>query len=178
MRLWTIYFSKNFGLPKSFASQCRQHGFPPWVSKIPSRRQWQPIPVFLHGKPHRPWRATVYVATKRAGHDSATKQQYNNYKPQLSVWKMRMTDHPFSVQFSHSVASLCEPMNRSTPGLPVHHQLLEFTQTHVHQVSDAIQPSHPVSSPSPPAPNPSQHQSFFQWVSSSHEVAKVLEFQL
>ena len=70
-----------------------------------------------------------------------------------------------SVQFS-SVAqlcpTLCDPMNHSTPGLPVHHQLLEFTQTHVHRVSDAIQPSHPLSSASPPAPNPSQHQSLFQ----------------
>ena len=69
-------------------------------------------------------------------------------------------------------------MNRSTPGLPVHHKLPDFTQTHAHWVSDAIQPSHPLSSPSPPAPNPSQHQSLFQWVNSSHEVAKVLEFQL
>ena len=67
-------------------------------------------------------------------------------------------------------------MNRSTPGLPVHHQLPEFTQTHVHRVSHAIQPSHPGLSPSPPALNPSQHQSLFQWVNSSHEVAKVLEF--
>ena len=58
--------------------------------------------------------------------------------------------------------TLCDPMNRSTPGLPVHHQLLEFTETHVHRVSDAIQPSHPLSSPSPPAPNPSQRQSLFQ----------------
>ena len=70
-----------------------------------------------------------------------------------------------SVQFSRSVAhsclTLCDPMNRSTTGLPVHHQLPEFTQTHIHQVSDAIQPSHPLSSPSPPAPNPSQHQSLF-----------------
>ena len=85
-----------------------------------------------------------------------------------------------SVQFS-SVAQSCptlhDPMNCSTPGLPVHHQLPEFTQTHVHRVSDAIQPSHPLSS-SPPAPNPSQHQSLFQWVHSSYEVAKVLEFQL
>ena len=72
----------------------------------------------------------------------------------------------------------CDPMNRSTPGLPVHHQLPEFTETHVHRVSDAIQPSHPLPSPSPPAPNPSQHQSLFQSVNSSHEVAKVLEFQL
>ena len=86
-----------------------------------------------------------------------------------------------SVQFS-SVAQSCptpsDAMNPSTPGLPVHHQLLEFTQTQVHQVSDAIQPSHPLSSPSSLAPNPSQHQSLFQWVNSSHEVAKVLEFQL
>ena len=73
---------------------------------------------------------------------------------------------------------LCNPMNCSTPGLPVHHKLPEFTQTHVHQVSDTIQPSHPLSSPSPPAPNPSQHQGLFQWANSSHEVAKVLEFQL
>ena len=83
------------------------------------------------------------------------------------------------VQFSsvaQSCPTLCDPMNRSTPGLPVHHQLLEFTQTHVHRVSDAIQPSHPPSSPSPPATNPSQHQSLFQWVNSSHEVAKVLSF--
>ena len=70
-----------------------------------------------------------------------------------------------SVQFSsvaQSCPTLCDPMNRSTSGLPVHHQLPEFTQTHVHRVSDAIQPSHPLSSPSPPAPNPSQHQSIFQ----------------
>ena len=86
-----------------------------------------------------------------------------------------------SVQFSsvaQSCPTLCDPNNCSTPGLPVHHQLPEFTQTHVHPVRDAIQPSHPLSSPSPPAPNPSQHQSLFQWVNSSHEVAKVLEFQL
>ena len=74
-----------------------------------------------------------------------------------------------SVQFSsvaQSCRTLCDPMNRSTPGFPVHHQVPEFTQTHVHRVSDAIQPSHPLLSPSP-APNPSQHQSLFQWVNSS-----------
>ena len=84
-----------------------------------------------------------------------------------------------SVQFSSVTQScpiLCDPMNRSTPGLPVHNQHSEFTQTHVHRVSDAILPSHPWSSPSPPAPNPSQHESLFQRVNSSHEVAKVLEF--
>ena len=87
----------------------------------------------------------------------------------------------FMYQFSsvaQSCLTLCDPMNRSTPGLPVHHQLTEFTQTHVHRVSDGIQSSHPLSSPSPPAPNPSQHQSLFQRVNSSHEMAKVLEFQL
>ena len=87
----------------------------------------------------------------------------------------------FPVQFSsvaQSCLTLCDPMNHSTPGLPVHHHLSEFTQTHVHQVRDAIQSSHPRSSLSPPAPNPSQHQSLFQWVNSSHEVAKVLECQL
>ena len=86
-----------------------------------------------------------------------------------------------SVQFSsvaQSCRTLCDPMNGSTPGLPVHHLLPEFTQTHIHRVCDAIQPSHPLSSPSPPASNPSQHQSLFQCVNSSHEVAKVLEFQL
>ena len=79
--------------------------------------------------------------------------------------------------FAQLCPTLCEPMNCSTPGLPVHHQLLEFTQTHVHPVSDAIQPSHPLSSPSPPAPSPAQHQGLFQSVNSLHEVAKVLEFQ-
>ena len=87
----------------------------------------------------------------------------------------------FSLQFSpvtQSCLTLCGPMKHSTPGLPVNHQLLEFTQTHVHSVTDAIQPSHPLSSPSPPALNLSQHQGLFKWVSFSHQVAKVLQFQL
>ena len=86
-----------------------------------------------------------------------------------------------SVQFSsvaQSCPTLCEPMGCSTPGLPVHHQLPELTQTHVHRVSDAIQPTHPLSSLSPPAFNLSQHQGLLQRVSSSHQVSKVLEFQL
>ena len=85
-----------------------------------------------------------------------------------------------SVQFisvTQLCPTLCDPMNPSTPGLPVHHQPPEFTQTHVHRVGYAIQPSHPLSFPSPAAPNASQHQGLFQWVNSSHEVAKVLEFQ-
>ena len=88
----------------------------------------------------------------------------------------------FKPQFS-SVQSLsgvwlCDPMDCSTPGFPVHHQLPELAQTHVHRVGDAIQSSHPLLSPSPPAFNLSQHQGLFQWVSSSHQVAKILEFQL
>ena len=74
--------------------------------------------------------------------------------------------------------TLCNPMDCCMPGFPVHHQLLELAQTHVHWLSDAIQPSHALSSPSPPAFNLSQHQGLFQWVSSSHHVAKVLQFQL
>ena len=86
------------------------------------------------------------------------------------MYKIHIDASPFdhllpSVQFS-SVAqlcpTLCDPMNRSMPGLPVYHQLPEFTQTHVHQVGDAIQPSHPLLSSSPPAPNSSEHQSLFQ----------------
>ena len=83
-------------------------------------------------------------------------------------------------QFSsvaQSCPTLCDPMSRSTPGLPVHHQLPEFTQTHVHQVGDAIKSSHPLSSPSPPAFSLSQHQGLFQWVSSLYQVAKGLEFR-
>ena len=80
--------------------------------------------------------------------------------------------------FTQSCPALCDPMNRSTTGLPVHHQFPEFTQTHVHRAGNTIQSSHPLSSPSPPAPNPSQHQSLSQWVNTPHEVAKVLDFQL
>ena len=79
---------------------------------------------------------------------------------------------------NQSCLTLSDTMNCSTPGLPVYHQLSEFTQTHVHQIGDAIHPFHPLSSSSSPAPNAPQHQSLFQWVNSSHEVAKVLEFQL
>ena len=86
-----------------------------------------------------------------------------------------------SVQFSsvaQSCPTLCNPMNCSMPGLPVHHQLPEVTQTQAHRVGDAIQPSQPLLSPFPPSPTPSQHQSLVQWVNSSCDVTKVLEFQL
>ena len=90
--------------------------------------------------------------------------------------KPRALDSQFS-SVAQSCLTLCDPMNCSTPGFPVHHQLPELLQTHVHQVGDAIQPSHPLSSPSPPAFSLSQHQDLFQWVSSLHHVAKVLELQ-
>ena len=78
-------------------------------------------------------------------------------------WKVEQSHESDQIRsVAQSCPTLCDPMNHSTPGLPVHHQLPEFTQTHAHRVSDAIQPSHPLSSPSPPAPNPSQHQSLFQ----------------
>jgi len=93
---------------------------------------------------------------------------------------VRLLECPL-VQFSSVIQScptVCDPMNRSMAGLPVQHQLSESTQTHVHWVGDAIQPSYPLLSPSPPALNLSQHQGLFKWVSSSHQVTKVLEFQL
>ena len=93
-----------------------------------------------------------------------------------NIWQLVVL-HQFS-SVAQSCLILCDPMNCSTPGLPVHHQLPEFTQTHVHRVGDAIQPSHRLSSPSPTAPNPSQHQGLSQRVHSSQEVAKVLESQL
>ena len=103
-------------------------------------------------------------------------QRWHTEGQQAHEKMFNVTNH--SVQFSsiaQSCPTLCDPMNCSMPGLPVHHQLPESTQTHVHWVGDAIQTSHPLSSPSPPAPNPSQHQGLFQWVNSSHEVAKSLE---
>ena len=107
------------------------------------------------------------------------------YYPKQStdlMWSLSNYPRNFSQNYFSSVSqlclTLCDPMNRSMPGLPVHHQLPEFTQTHVHWIGDAIQPSHPLPFPSPPDLNLSQHQSLSKWVSSSHQVTKVLEFQL
>ena len=97
-------------------------------------------------------------------------------------WILYQLSHKGSHRTDSSVAqsclTLCDPVDWSTPGVPVHHQLPELTQTHVHKVGDAIQPYHPLSSPSPAVFNLPQHQGLFKWVSSLHEVAKVLEFQL
>ena len=93
-------------------------------------------------------------------------------------WWCRVSFMYLFSSVAQSCLTLCDPMDCSMPGFPVRHQLPELAQTHVHQAGDAIQPSHLLSSPSPPSFNRSQHQGLFQWVSSSHQVAKVLEFQL
>ena len=121
----------------------------------------------------RKWRGTK---------EPLDESERGEWKSWLKTQHSKYEDHGiWSYQFSsvaQSCLTLCNPMNSSTPGLPVHHQLLEFTYTHLNWISDAIQSSHPLFSLSPPALNPSQHQSIFQWVNSLHEVAKVLEFQL
>ena len=111
--------------------------------------------------------------------------QKNQKSNSCSIWSFfghleRIWMSSFSQVSSviQSGPALCDPMDCSTPGLPVHHHLPELTQTHVHRVRDAIQPSHPLSFPSPPTFNPSQHQGVFKWVGPLHQVAKVLEFQL
>ena len=140
--------------------------------------------------PHRPWFLRYTPTSCKFSYlfqdmESAYQVVQNNIETHEyeTKWFWYTYDNMRNIlifQFS-SVAqpclTLCNPMDYSMPGLPVHHQLPEFTQTHVHWVGDAIQPSHPLSSPSPPAPNPSQHQSLFKWVSSLHQMAKVLEFQ-
>ena len=98
---------------------------------------------------------------------------WNSSRPAALLYVL----HQFS-SVAQLCLTLCDPMDCRMPGLLVHHQLLEFTQTHVHWVGDAIQLFHPLSSPSPPAFYLSQHQGLFKWVSSSHQVAKILELQL
>ena len=156
---------------------------------------WSPIGPVLILSYRRllksPWRLafSVTLATLYLFHHLSSLLQDHVAARNASCWLLCLKNSSWSytqyalhsVQFSsvaQSCLTLCNPINCSTPGLPVHHQLPELTQTQVHWVSDAIQPSHPLLSPSPPDPNPSQHQSLFQWVNSSHEVAKVLEFQL
>ena len=132
---------------------CRKHKgceFDLWVGKIPWKSAWQPSLIFLPRESHgqRSLMTIVHRVAKA------------------------------TLLFSCLVCpTVCDPMDFSTPGFPVLHHLLELAQTHVHWISDAILLSHPLSSPSFPAFDLSQHQGLFQWVSSSHEVAKVLELQ-
>ena len=114
----------------------------------------------------RPKMEKLHIASKnKTGADCGSDHELLIAKFRHKLKKVGKTIRPFMYQirsFTQSCLTLCDPMNRSTPGLSVHHQLPEFTETHVHRVGDAIQPSHPLSAPSPPAPNPSQHQSLFQ----------------
>ena len=133
---------------------------------------WQPTPVFLPGESHGQRSLAGYSPW---GHKESDRTEWLTY----THTHTHIHTHTHQVSsVAQSCPTLCDPVNRSMPSLPVHHQLPEFTQTPVHRVSDAIQPFQPLSSPSPPAPNPSQHQGLFQWVNSSRKVAKVLEFQL
>ena len=127
-----------------------------YVTKFGKIQQWP-----------QDWKRSVFIPIPKKGNA----KECSNYCTMALI----------SVQFSsvaHLRQTLRDPMDCSTAGLPVHHQLPEFTQTKVHWVGDAILPSHPLSSPSPPAFNLSQDQGLFQWVSSSHQVGEVLEFQL
>ena len=125
----------------------------------------------------------VQVNTRKPSNPVKTwEEDLNRHFPkediQMAKKHMKRCSASLIIQFSsvsQSCLTLCDPINCNTPIFPVHHQLLEPTQGHVHWVSDAIQPSHPLSSPSPPALSLSQHQGVFQWVSSLHQVAKVLE---
>ena len=171
----------------------KRYRLDPWVRKIPWRRAWQPTPCLQNPMERGAWRTIVHAQgqtwlkqlcrnTKCPVQDPAHRDSVSISSPSLrrkdcrEIQEMGLLPEAQS-SVTQSCPTLCHPMNRSMPGLPVHHKLPEFTQTRVHRVGDAIQLSHPLSSPSPPAPNPSQHQGLFQWVNSSHEVAKVLEFQ-
>ena len=153
--------------------QCRRHRrcrFDPLVGKISWRRTLATLSSILAWK--IPWTEEPgRIQSQRVSEWDTTEGLSTQYSMNIQF---------SSVQFSYSVVSDSLRLHESQHArlLPVHHQLPEFTQTHVHRVGDAIQPSHPLSSPSPPAPNPSQHQDLFKWVSCSHQVAKVLEFQL
>ena len=121
------------------------------------------------------WKISIIREKNIEANEKNMKMWYPVATTALTLVKILLRLYISSVQFSHlGHVWLCDPINHSTPGLPVHHQLPEFTQTHVHWISDAIQPSHPLSSPSHPALNLSQHQCLFKWVSSLHQVDKLL----
>ena len=161
----------------------------PWTGVWVNSRSW-----WWTGRPG----VLQFMGLQRVGHNWATEVNWLNWTAQANVTDEHRLKHSnkilakriqqhitklirhdlFSSVQSLSCPILCDPMDCSTPGLPVHHQLREFTQTHVHWVDDAIQPSHPLPSPSLPAFNVSRHQGLYQWVRSLNQVAKVLEFQL
>ena len=127
----------------------RRLGFNPWVRKIPWSRKWQPTLIFLPGKFHGQRRL---AGCSPGGCQESDTTEYAH----IDLCSIQF------ISVTQSCPTLCDPMDSIMPGFPVHHRLPELAQTHVHQVSDAIQPSHPLSSPSPPAFNLSQHQGLFQ----------------
>ena len=157
-----------------------------WVPQA-TGEVWMYLGILLLSVPlEMPWVSSFITSFQGPGYGEVptwpcADAHFLVWKGQALTW-LGSTHIYLSIHFFSSVAqscpTLCYPMNRSTPGLPVHHQLPESTQIHVRWVGDAIQLSHPLSSPSPPAFNLSQHQGLLKWVSSSHQVAKVLEFQL
>ena len=172
---------------------CRGHGFKPWlVNEDPlghaawPKKENPQISDILLNLSFCVWLISLSKILSKSIHSSSIYFHFQYSTVYVFVCFVFLVDpimfSPYiNFQFSSATQSrptLCDPVNRSTPGLPVHYQLPESTQTHVHWVGDAIQPSHPLSSPSPPALNLSQHQGLFKWVSSLHQVAKVLELQL
>ena len=154
---------------KESACNAEDWGFIPGSGRSPGEGNGNPFQYSCLGNPmdRGVWWATVHGVAK-SWSDWAT----NTFTSLVKGVLVQVSS------VTQSCLTLCDPMNHSTPGFPVHHQLPESTQTHVHCVGDAIQTSHPLSSPSPPTFSLSQHQGFFKWVSPSHQVAKVLEFQL
>ena len=141
---------------------------------------WNLLPLPLSFQIYPFWNVIVHPLSHHCILEEYTWSHRFKVKDQFAYRWSYLKFHLYMIQFNsvaRSCTTLCDYMNRSTPGLPVHHQLPESTQTHVHWVGDAIQPSHPLLSPSPPSLNPSQHQGLFKWVNSSHQVAKVFEFQ-
>ena len=147
------------------AEDARDVALIPGSGKIPWRRKWQPTAVFLTGKCYGQ-RSLVDCSPWIT--ESDTTERAHTHTHQFSQFS----------SFARLCPTLCDPMDCNMPGFPVHHQLPELTWTHVHGVGDAIQPSHPLLSPSPLTFNLSQHQGLFQWVSFLCQVAKVLDFQL
>ena len=170
-----ISFSRGSSRPRDGTQVSRIAGrcFTLWATREAHIQMHMLCLLFLHTHINSLFHSLIPTYTKQ--HVSLLQRITGTHWPILSLPIL------MGIQFSsvtQSCPTLCDPMNRSMPGLLVHHQLLESTQTHVHWGGDAIQPSHPLSSPSPPALSLSQHQGLFQWVSSSHQVAKLLEFQL
>ena len=173
--MW-LFGSASGKEPTYHCRRCKRRRFDLWVRKIPWRRKWQPTLIFLPGESHGQ-RSLVSYSPWCHRESDTTEMTYTQATTIIQwLYLMLWSD---SVQFSHSgMYDSLRPHGRQHARPPYPSPTPEFTQTHVHWDGDAIQPSHPLSSPSLPAFNLSQHQGLFQWFRSSHQVAKILEFQL